>query len=123
VPIDLDTLEDAFLNGALCFLDPTTGEVFVPRKWSLESRPGHVRVPAVDRKAWGDDFILAYVTDPQRQQALRAASAAGTFAQALDEREQVQWSAYSSARTGMDLRAWLEKLGICVIPRRTMRWR
>jgi hypothetical protein len=122
LPIDLDLLEEAFCDGALCFLSPLTGEVFLPRKWR-EDCPGYVRVPHADRRRWIPDFIVSYVTDPRRQAVLRDASASNEFLQRLDEREEVQWSAYSAARCGMELRAWLEGLGIRVIPRRSGRAR
>jgi hypothetical protein len=122
LPIDLDLLEEAFCDGALCFLSPLTGEVFLPRKWR-EDCPGYVRVPHADRRRWIPDFIVAYVTDARRQAVLRDAAATNEFLQRLDEREEVQWSAYSAARCGMELRAWLEGLGIRVIPRRSGRAR
>jgi hypothetical protein len=122
LPIDLDLLEEAFCDGALCFLSPLTGEIFLPRKWR-EDCPGYVRVPHADRRRWIPDFIVAYVTDPRRQAVLRDGAATNEFLQRLDEREEVQWSAYSAARCGMELRAWLEGLGIRVIPRRSGRAR
>jgi hypothetical protein len=122
LPIDLDMLEDAFCDGALCFLSPLTGEVFLPRKWR-DDCPGYVRVPNADKRRWIPDFIALYVSDPRRQAVLRTATTATEFSQRLDEREEVQWSAYSAARCGIELRAWLEKLGIRVIPRRSGRFR
>jgi hypothetical protein len=122
LPIDLDLLEEAFVDGALCFLSPLTGEVFLPRKWR-DDCPGYVRVPYADKRRWIPDFITAYVTQPRRQAALREAAATNEFLQKLDEKEEVQWAAYSAARCGMELRAWLEGLGIRVIPRRSGRAR
>jgi hypothetical protein len=122
LPIDLDLLEDAFCDGALCFLSPVTGEVFLPRKWR-EDCPGYVRVPYADRRRWIPDFIAAYVGDPRRQAVLREAPGSNDFLQSLDEKEEVQWAAYTAARCGMELRAWLEGLGIRVIPRRSGRTR
>ncbi len=122
LPIDLDLLEEAFVDGALCFLSPLTGEVFLPRKWR-DDCPGYVRVPYADKRRWIPDFITVYVTQPRRQALLREAAAANEFLQKLDEKEEVQWAAYSAARCGMDLRAWLEGLGIRVIPRRSGRAR
>jgi hypothetical protein len=122
LPIDLDLLEDAFCDGALCFLSPLTGEVFLPRKWR-EDCPGYVRVPYADRRKWIPDFIAAYVVDPRRQASLREAASSNEFLPHLDEKEEVQWAAYTAARCGMELRAWLEGLGIRVIPRRSGRTR
>jgi hypothetical protein len=122
LPIDLDMLEDAFCDGALCFLSPATGEVFLPRKWR-DDCPGYVRVPNADKRTWIPDFIVAYVSDARRQAVLRDAVGSNEFVQRLDEREEVQWSAYCAARCGMELRAWLEGLGIRVIPRRSGRSR
>jgi hypothetical protein len=122
LPIDLDLLEDAFCDGALCFLSPLTGEVFLPRKWR-EDCPGYVRVPYADRRKWIPDFIGGYVTDPRRQAILRESAGSNDFLQHLDEKEEVQWAAYTAARCGMELRAWLEGLGIRVIPRRSGRTR
>jgi Probable Zinc-ribbon domain len=122
LPIDLDLLEEAFCDGALCFLSPLTGEVFLPRKWR-DDCPGYVRVPYADRRKWVPDFIAAYVGDPRRQALLQEANTASEFAQSLDEKEEVQWAAYSAARCGMELRSWLEGLGIRVIPRRSGRAR
>jgi hypothetical protein len=122
LPIDLDMVEEAFCDGALCFLSPLTGEVFLPRKWR-DDCPGYVRVPNADRRAWIPAFIANYVTDPRRQAVLRDAAATNEFTQRLDEREEVQWSAYSAARCGIEIRRWLEGLGIRVIPRRSGRSR
>jgi hypothetical protein len=122
LPIDLDLLEEAFCDGALCFLSPLTGEVFLPRKWRDEC-PGYVRVPYGDKRRWVADFIASYVGDPRRQALLRDAAVSNEFLQRLDEKEEVQWAAYSAARCGMELRAWLEGLGIRVIPRRSGRSR
>jgi len=120
LPIDLDVLEDAFSDGALCFLNPATGEIFLPRKWREEC-PDHVRVPRADKRRWLPDFIATYVTRPERRALLHGAPGTSEFLQRLDEREEVQWSAYSAARCGMELRAWLEGLGIRAIPRRSGR--
>src|SRR5579863_2444846 len=67
--VDLDILEDSFSDGALCFLNPLTGEVHLPRKWH-EEHPGHVRVPKADKRVWLADFIAKYVTDVERRDTL-----------------------------------------------------
>jgi hypothetical protein len=122
VSIDLEGLEEAFSEGALCFFNPETGDIFLPRRWR-DDVPGHVRVPQLDRRGWVPTFIAGYVRDPARQALLRDATTNQEFQQLLNEREEVQWSAYSAARSGMDLRAWLAGLGIRPIPRSARRVR
>ena len=127
--VDLDILEDSFSDGALCFLNPlNVVRIYLPRRWqTIMSIPGSTCIACAEGGKAGVWLVRLHLRSTWTEVGASkdatgdAREAVSDFVQRLNEREEVQWSAYCAARCGMELRSWLEGVGIRAIPRRSGR--